>query len=185
MKALIKTGLCIVIACLIYNLAESYTLILLEVDQGQLTNIVYLTASSSLKAFAFALSTIMVILLYTNLFIKLPFLLLDGAVMILRYHTDKGSWINYSGYVLACGMMLSFFFLGKKFYEYYQDKIKVKPDNTVLKLRRYEIAEEILKLKKRNSGNIRWDENPDILSKIETLESERNKIDLTLATAMV
>ena len=183
MKKLIKAGVCIVILCLIYNLAESYTLILLAVDRGDIANTNYLAISSIVKAFAFALSTIMVILLYTDKIVKLPFLLMDGAVMILRYHTGKGNWIDYAGYVLAVGMMLGFYFIGKKFYEYYQDKIEENNDNTILELRRYKINEEISRLKKRNVAKQRWDENPEILSAVQQLESELTEINETLAPA--
>ncbi len=173
MKRFVHISTIMVLAFLVIQLLEANAKILWKINQVNFDNS-FDVALSFAKALGYSLATVIITISYRSWCVRTLFIAIDMAVVFIYYHvTDDGWWVQASyAYPVYTGLI--FLFVGQLAYKKMQTADQLK--EVTSRLREKEIKEEIANLKRTGRNGTSWQTKPEIVKKINSLESELKSI---------
>jgi hypothetical protein len=156
---------------MIYTVSEANAKIIFKINQVQI-NRVYDIIAACVKGFGFGMATIIIIMLYKNIFVKILFALFDGVIIYFFIDKDIQGWIYWSSHTYPVYVVFILIFMGLMV----RKLLYRKPLSEKDELQKYRIKEEISNLKRSGRGK-NWQDDPDKIEAVKILEKELQKLE--------
>ena len=178
MKRLISISVYLILMFLVLVLSEANTKIMGFTNQVSIDFLGkwFEDAFPIIKAFSYSLATVIIIIYYKNIYIRLSFITLDAAIIFIYNYINSDLWYKYSAFYYAALTALIFVFIGNIAHEKYinsgGNKLTSNSINSNSELRKMELKKLIDNLKRVGRSGGTWEDYPERVEKMNEYENE-------------